>query len=77
MQFCRVYFVRPRRCDYAVLALGSLSYSVILGAAAVRAVWRQARGQRGREKTSHTGFHRTDQAWTTSPATMPAARGVG
>lgn len=65
-EFCRVYYVRPRLRDYVVLALGTFPYALILGAAALRAVWREARGQRGWEKTSHTGAHRTATAMSTA-----------
>ena len=64
-EFCRVYFVRPRLRDYAVLTLGTFPYALVLGAAALRAVWREARGQRGGEKTSHAGAHRTAGALPT------------
>ena len=65
-EFCRVYYVRPRLRDYVVLALGTFPYALILGAAALRAVWREARGQRGWEKTSHAGAHRTATAMSTA-----------
>jgi cellulose synthase/poly-beta-1,6-N-acetylglucosamine synthase-like glycosyltransferase len=66
-EFCRVYYVRPRLRDYVVLALGTFPYALVLGAAALRAVWREARGQRGWEKTSHAGAHRTSAALVTAP----------
>ena len=65
-EFCRVYYVRPRLRDYVVLALGTFPYALILGAAALRAVWREARGQRGWEKTSHAGAHRSATAVSTA-----------
>ena len=65
-EFCRVYYVRPRLRDYVVLALGTFPYALVLGAAALRAVWREARGQRGWEKTSHAGAHRTATAMSTA-----------
>jgi hypothetical protein len=66
-EFCRVYYVRPRLRDYVVLALGTFPYALVLGAAALRAVWREVRGQRGWEKTSHAGAHRTSAALATAP----------
>jgi cellulose synthase/poly-beta-1,6-N-acetylglucosamine synthase-like glycosyltransferase len=71
-EFCRVYYVRPRLRDYVVLVLGTFPYALVLGAAALRAVWREARGQRGWEKTSHAGAHRTSAALDTAPVpTVP------
>jgi cellulose synthase/poly-beta-1,6-N-acetylglucosamine synthase-like glycosyltransferase len=57
-EFCRVYLVRPRAFDYVRLAIGTPFYQLMLAAAAARAVWREMRGQRGWEKTAHTGAHR-------------------
>lgn len=57
-EFCRVYYVRPRIADYLRLVLGTPFYQVVLAAAACRAVLRELRGERGWEKTSHSGAHR-------------------
>lgn len=57
-EFCRVYYVRPRLRDYARLVLGTPFYQVMLAVAACRAVVREARGERGWEKTAHSGAHR-------------------
>jgi cellulose synthase/poly-beta-1,6-N-acetylglucosamine synthase-like glycosyltransferase len=57
-EFCRVYYFRPRAIDYARLVLSMPFYQVVLAAAACRAVTRELRGQRGWEKTQHTGAHR-------------------
>jgi len=57
-EFCRVYYVRPRIVDYLRLLLGTPFYQLMLAAAAIRAVVREVRGQRGWEKTSHSGAHR-------------------
>ena len=65
-EFCRVYYVRVRFSDYLRLVLGAPFYQVILSAAALRAVWRELRGQRGWEKTSHSGAHRGAGAAQTS-----------
>jgi len=48
--------------------LGTFPYQLLLSAAAVRAVWREIRGHRGWEKTTHTNAHRT----TTPKLTVPA-----
>jgi cellulose synthase/poly-beta-1,6-N-acetylglucosamine synthase-like glycosyltransferase len=57
-EFCRVYLVRPRLRDYVRLAIGTPFYQLMLAVAACRAVVREARGQRGWEKTAHSGAHR-------------------
>jgi cellulose synthase/poly-beta-1,6-N-acetylglucosamine synthase-like glycosyltransferase len=57
-EFCRVYLVKPRLLDYVRLAIGTPFYQLMLAAAACRAVVREARGQRGWEKTAHSGAHR-------------------
>lgn len=70
-EFCRVYYIRARWTDYAILVLGAPFYQVLLGIAAVRAVWREVTGQRGWEKTTHTGAHLGPAA----PSAAPAAAG--
>jgi hypothetical protein len=51
------------------LIVGAPLYQVLLGIAAVRAVVREARGQRGWEKTAHTGAHLNgSRISTTAPA---------
>jgi cellulose synthase/poly-beta-1,6-N-acetylglucosamine synthase-like glycosyltransferase len=57
-EFCRVYYVRPRVTDYLRLLIGTPLYQSVLAIAACRAVVREVRGQRGWEKTSHSGAHR-------------------
>jgi glycosyltransferase XagB len=57
-EFCRVYYVRPRVTDYLRLLIGTPLYQSVLAIAACRAVVRELRGQRGWEKTSHSGAHR-------------------
>jgi glycosyltransferase XagB len=71
-EFCRNYGARPRLRDYLRLVGGTLPYQVLLAAAAVRAVARELRGDRGWEKTAHVGAHRgatvaaaTADAWAT------------
>jgi cellulose synthase/poly-beta-1,6-N-acetylglucosamine synthase-like glycosyltransferase len=57
-EFCRVYYVRPRKSDYIRLIVGAPFYQVMLAVAACRAVVREFRGERGWEKTAHSGAHR-------------------
>ncbi len=73
-EFCRVYYLRPQFSDYAKLVLGTPPYQILLAAAALRAVWREARGHRGWEKTSHAGLHRTAASSTVAAGTGPAPR---
>jgi cellulose synthase/poly-beta-1,6-N-acetylglucosamine synthase-like glycosyltransferase len=61
-EFCRVYYVRPRVIDYVRLIAGAPFYQVILAVAALRAAVRELRGQRGWEKTEHSGAHRDPAA---------------
>lgn len=60
-EFGRMYGVRVRLIDYVKLVLGTLPYQWLLAVAAVRAVIRELRGQRGWEKTEHTGAHLTPE----------------
>jgi 4-amino-4-deoxy-L-arabinose transferase-like glycosyltransferase len=62
--FCRTYGERASPRDYARLIVGLLVYQAVLAFAAVRAVVRELRGDRGWEKTEHTGLH-------LSPAATP------
>ena len=57
-EFCRVYYVRPRATDYLRLLFGTPLYQSVLAVASCRAVVRELRGQRGWEKTAHSGAHR-------------------
>ena len=57
-EFGRVFYAQPRPYDYVRLVLGLFPYQLLLAAAAVRAVVREALGMRGWEKTAHTGAHR-------------------
>jgi cellulose synthase/poly-beta-1,6-N-acetylglucosamine synthase-like glycosyltransferase len=57
-EFCRIYYVRPRARDYVRLIVGAPFYQVLLAVAACRAVIRELRGERGWEKTAHSGAHR-------------------
>jgi len=82
-EFGRIYYVRPRLRHYVSLVLSTFPYQVVLAAAALRAVWRESRGERGWEKTEHVGAHRRPGAGTTEeppgfggPAGRPSARPV-
>ena len=56
-QFCRLYGERARARDYARLVVGLPLYQAVLAFASARAVVREARGDRGWEKTAHEGLH--------------------
>ena len=71
-EFCRLYYVRARWTDYLRLVAGTFPYALLLSYAAVRAVVREARGQRGWEKTEHVGAHRQPDALTTGPTPLEA-----
>ncbi|MCW2567067.1 MAG: glycosyl transferase [Mycobacterium sp.] len=57
-EFGRVFGIRIRVRDYALLVAGTLPYQIILAAAAVRASYREVRGVRTWEKTEHVNAHR-------------------
>jgi glycosyltransferase XagB len=57
-EFCRSYHRRATLLDYLRLLLGTFPYHLLLGTAALRAVLRERRGERGWEKTAHVGAHR-------------------
>jgi cellulose synthase/poly-beta-1,6-N-acetylglucosamine synthase-like glycosyltransferase len=59
-EFCRNYQRRARVRDYLRLLLGAFPYHLLLGMAALRAVIREQRGERGWEKTAHVGAHRQE-----------------
>ena len=56
-EFCRLYGERASARDYARLVVGLPVYQGVLAYAAARAVLREARGERGWEKTAHLGLH--------------------
>jgi cellulose synthase/poly-beta-1,6-N-acetylglucosamine synthase-like glycosyltransferase len=60
--FCRAYGERPSARDYRRLILGLPLYQAVLAYAAARAVVREARGDRGWEKTAHFGLHLKERA---------------
>lgn len=57
-EFCRTYGRTARVRDHVRLVLGAFPYQMLLAVAAVRAVLRERRGERGWEKTEHKGLHR-------------------
>ncbi|RUR03197.1 glycosyltransferase [Labedella endophytica] len=57
-EFGRLYGRKPRFIDYVKLVLGTFPYQVFLAGAAVRAVFRQLKGDNSWEKTEHSGAHR-------------------
>jgi glycosyltransferase XagB len=68
-EFGREYGLKVRVRDYVRLILGTFPYQWLLAAAALRAVWRELRKERGWEKTEHLGAHR--------PATVDVSSGSG
>jgi cellulose synthase/poly-beta-1,6-N-acetylglucosamine synthase-like glycosyltransferase len=57
-EFASVHRLRASPLVLAQLLVAYVPYQWVLGYAALRAVWRQIRGERGWEKTAHTGAHR-------------------
>jgi glycosyltransferase XagB len=66
-EFGRAFNVRIRARDLLRLVLGAFPYQVLLAFAALRSVWREARGHGGWEKTSHSNVHRTAPMPTAVP----------
>lgn len=60
--FGKQYGLKVRFTHYLKLVAGGPFYQVLLAGAAVRAVWREQRGRRDWELTSHVGAHLTRQA---------------
>ncbi|MBV9175097.1 MAG: glycosyltransferase [Chloroflexi bacterium] len=61
-EFTSLHGLRAGPVDIFRLVIAYFPYQVLLGFAAFRAVWRQALGQRGWEKTAHVGAHRVASA---------------
>jgi cellulose synthase/poly-beta-1,6-N-acetylglucosamine synthase-like glycosyltransferase len=57
-EFTQLHGLRAGPLDILRLIVCYLPYQLLLGFSALRAVWRQARGQHGWEKTRHVGAHR-------------------
>ena len=60
-EFTALHGLRAGPLDFARLVVAYLPYQALLGFAALRAVWRLARGNGGWEKTRHVGAHRGPQ----------------
>lgn len=60
--FGRQYGLKVRFTHYLKLVVGGPFYQVLLAGAAVRAVWREQRGRRDWELTSHVGAHLTGES---------------
>lgn len=73
-EFGRDFGVPVRRRDYLVLVLGTVPYQWLLAFAAVRAVVRELRQERGWEKTAHSGVHRSPAAVQPVPSHVTGAR---
>lgn len=72
-EFGRMFHLKVRARDYVLLVIGALPYQWLLAAAAVRAVWREVRNERGWEKTEHVGAHVTAEQGPGATAVLPAA----
>ncbi|MDQ6669282.1 MAG: glycosyltransferase family 2 protein, partial [Chloroflexota bacterium] len=57
-EFTSLHALRAAPLDLVRLVIAYLPYQALLGFAALRAVWRLARGNVGWEKTRHVGAHR-------------------
>jgi cellulose synthase/poly-beta-1,6-N-acetylglucosamine synthase-like glycosyltransferase/4-amino-4-deoxy-L-arabinose transferase-like glycosyltransferase len=66
--FCRTYGERASARDYGRLVIGLLLYQAVLAFAAVRAVARELRGDRGWEKTAHMGLHLSEGTVAREPS---------
>jgi cellulose synthase/poly-beta-1,6-N-acetylglucosamine synthase-like glycosyltransferase len=75
-EFGRLYGEKVRARDYVRLILGTIPFQVFLALAALRAVFREARGARNWEKTEHTGAHREPDADPVRPALQAAGQRV-
>ena len=66
-EFTASHGLRAGPRDMLRLVVAYFPYQVLLGFAALRAVWRQARGMQAWEKTSHVGAHRSGAFGAASP----------
>ena len=77
-QFCQLYGERASARDYARLVFGLPLYQAVLAFASARAVVREARGDRGWEKTAHHGLHLVQPAeGAVAPAAASSRAGTG
>lgn len=74
-EFGRLYGPKPRAVDYLKLVLGTFPFQIFLAGAAVRAVFRQLKGDNSWEKTEHTGAHRdvVEMSRVAQPAALVGA----
>jgi glycosyltransferase XagB len=72
-EFCRTYGTKARLRDYLRLVAGAFPYHLLLSIAALRAVTRELRGERGWEKTAHAGLHRQPASASSSTAASGTA----
>jgi cellulose synthase/poly-beta-1,6-N-acetylglucosamine synthase-like glycosyltransferase len=56
-EFNRMFGLRVRLRDYLKLVLGTVPYQLVLSFAALRAAYREFRGEQSWEKTEHVGAH--------------------
>jgi glycosyltransferase XagB len=70
------YRLRVRVTHYLKLVLGAPCYQMVLAGAAVRAVWREARGRTDWELTAHVGAHLAAQP-AAEPVSVAAREPVG
>lgn len=72
-EFGRLYKVRVRLLDYVKLIVGGPFYQILLAFAALRAVWRDRRGEGGWELTQHVGAHLDAEDLGTGGGLVPDA----
>jgi len=71
--FGRSYGIRIRAWDYVRLVVGTFPYQVFLAFAALRAIWRETRGDSSWEKTAHAGAHINPAASSRQPDVLAGA----
>jgi cellulose synthase/poly-beta-1,6-N-acetylglucosamine synthase-like glycosyltransferase len=71
--FGRSYGIRIRSWDRVRLVLGTFPYQVLLAFAALRAVWREVRGDSSWEKTAHAGAHINPASTSQEPDVLARA----
>jgi cellulose synthase/poly-beta-1,6-N-acetylglucosamine synthase-like glycosyltransferase len=76
-EFTAVHHLRPSLLSPVRLTLTYLPYQWLLAFAALRAVWRQARGENSWEKTAHVGAHRQPALRPVALTDAPGATGRG
>ncbi len=70
--FTQGFGLRFRILRVVQMVVGFIPYTWILAVASFRAIWRQATGRRGWEKTDHAGSHRAPLVTPGQDATRPA-----